>query len=127
MKRSGPLKRKTPLKQKPIGKSKSKARQHRKPSPNEFPERVKIAAARRSGYRCEIGSEVCTGRASQFHHRQSRRFKDQRLVNCLHVCLHCHEYIGNAGAKVGWLMGWLVHEWQDPAEVPVLPGARRKR
>jgi hypothetical protein len=119
MKRT-PLKRKKPLKQ-------GSSKRGRTRSPGDFPEPVRIAASRRSGWRCEVGSSVCTGKAAHFHHRKLRSHRDQSLVNCLHVCATCHNYIHNAGISVAYMMGWLLHSWQDPAEVPVLFGENRPR
>lgn len=94
-----------------------------KRSPNEFPDDVKLAARRRSGGRCEVRSNVCNGVAAHFHHRKLRRHKDQRLVNLLHACDSCHRHIhDNVG--VSYLMGWLVHSYDDPAVVPARHGTR---
>lgn len=110
MKRSGAPKR-----------SKAKARPKR--SPNEFPDETKRIVRARSGGRCEAISKVCTGTAAHFHHRQSRKHKDQRPVNCLHVCSSCHDHIhavdGSGSITKSRLLGWIVPSWADPADIPV--------
>ena len=121
------LKRKTPLKArsglKPgRPKSKPKATPKRRHDPNGFPDAVRVFVRRRSGGRCEVQSKVCTGKAAEFHHRKLRRHKDHRDVNCLHACLACHDHIHDNPTK-SYLMGWLVHEWMDPALVPVKRGS----
>lgn len=117
MKRT-PLKRNKPLKSK---------RKSTRPAPrspgNDFPEEARQAMRRRSKGICEVGSQNCNGKASQFHHRKLRRHRDQRECNGLHACDPCHVLIH---AKVGLsqAMGWLVPSWLDPAMVPVKQGER---
>jgi hypothetical protein len=121
------LKRKTPLRPKkamsrgkPMARSRSpKSRPKR--SPNEFPDETKFAVRVRSGGRCEANLKGCTGRLEHFHHRQSRRHKDQRPVNCLGVCAIDHAAI-HANPTKAKLMGHIVSGWQDPAEVPIIRG-----
>lgn len=127
LQRKTPMKRSaTPMKRSPMKRTKS-PRQSRpkrqKRSPNEFPDDVKLAARRRSGGRCEARSNVCDGTAAHFHHRKLRRHKDQRLVNCLHVCGSCHRHIHDQ-VGVSYLLGWLVHSYADPAGVPARLGTR---
>lgn len=77
----------------------------------------------RSGGKCEVGSSVCTrGDASEFHHRKLRRYKDHSSVNCLFACKPCHGHI-HANPSMSYLLGWLVHGWDEPAEVPVKRGS----
>lgn len=123
LKRSGPPKRRAELKRRPP-KSSGRRKPYRKPkgSPRDFDEQTKAAARRRSGGRCEANSSRCTGRAAHFHHRQSRRHGDQRLENCLHVCLECHDYIHFGSPTVAYVMGWMVHSYDDPAEIPLRRG-----
>lgn len=125
MKRT-PLKRKTPLKP-----GKPKPGRVTKPGPSGsgrrtadpgFPEPVRLAVRRRSGGRCEVQSRVCTGKAVHLHHRKLRRHKDHSEANALHACRACHDHI-HANPSKAYLMGWLVHEWLDPADVPVKRGA----
>jgi 5-methylcytosine-specific restriction endonuclease McrA len=118
-----PLKRKTPLKPGRPKPSRVKApklvRHHG--GPGGFPEPVRLAVRLRSGGKCEVKSRVCTGDAAHFHHRKLRRHKDHSAVNCLHACRACHDHI-HANPSKAYLMGWLVHEWLDPAEVMVKRG-----
>lgn len=98
----------------------------RKAPPPGFPEEVRMAIRLRSGGRCEVQSAVCTGKAGKGpHHRKLRRHKDHSAENGLDVCDSCHRYIHDHPA-LGYLMGWLVHEWADPALVPYRPGDGKK-
>lgn len=112
------LKRKTPLKR---GKPMARQRMRRTPPPPGFTEETKGRVRRRSANRCEAKTSVCTGRAEHFHHRKLRRFGDHRDVNCLHVCIACHDYI-HGHSVMARLMGLMVHSTLDPAEVPVRAG-----
>jgi hypothetical protein len=114
------LRRKTPLK---AGKPLARSRIARKPPPHGFPEEVRMIVRRRCGGRCEVGSEVCTGRAEHLHHRKLRRHKDHSEANALYCCQPCHLHIHQYVTKA-YLMGWLVHATYDPALVPVKPGSR---
>lgn len=120
MKRSAPPKRKTPLKRstRPLARS----RIRRKLGPPGFTEETKAHVRRRSGNRCEARSSRCTGKASHFHHRKLRRFKDHRDVNALHVCAQCHDYM-HANRIMAKLMGWICDSSRDPADVPVRLGS----
>lgn len=76
---------------------------------------------RRSGGKCEVGSAVCTGTAQHFHHRKLRAHKDHTSINCLYACGSCHTLIHSRPA-MSYLLGWLVHGWDDPAEIPIKRG-----
>ena len=52
------------------------------------------------------------------HHRQLRRHKDERPENIMLVTLEQHDWIHHNVAEA-YELGWLVHSWQDPADVPV--------
>jgi hypothetical protein len=86
-----------------------------------FSERVRLAVRIRSRDVCEVDSKVCVERAAHFHHRKLRGHGDHSSVNCLHVCASCHTYLHAVG-YTAYLMGWLVHSWDDPAEIPVRRG-----
>lgn len=101
--------------------TKRKPAPKRSGSPNNFPEDVRLAVRRRSGGRCEARTTVCTDTAHAFHHRKGRGSKDQREVNCLHLCHECHRHI-HANPTKSYLMGWLVHSYSDPADMPVRRG-----
>ena len=104
------------------GKALARTRMNKKPPPQGFPEEVRMFVRRRSGGRCEVGSSVCTTTAQHFHHRKLRRHKDHTSVNCLYSCSSCHAYI-HAHPTMSYLMGFLVHSWDEPGEIPVKRGA----
>lgn len=112
--------KRTPMKR---GKPMARRRMDRKPPPQGFPEEVRLSVRRRSGGRCEVGSSVCTKEAAHFHHRKLRSHKDHSAINCLHACSACHTYL-HANPNMAYLMGWMVHGWDVPAEVPVKRGPR---
>jgi predicted metal-binding protein len=99
-----------------------RGRMKRKPPPGGFPEEVRMFVRRRSGGKCEVGSSVCTEKAAHFHHRKLRRHKDNSSINCLYACQPCHTLIHDK-VQMSYLLGWLVHSWDDPAEIPVKRGA----
>lgn len=111
--------KRTPLKR---GKPLKRSRMKKKPPPQGFPQDVRLAVRRRSKERCETESVVCTGAAEHFHHRKLRRHKDHSAINCLHVCRACHFYIHDQMGNAAYLMGWLVHSWDDPASIPARKG-----
>ena len=55
--------------------------------------------------------------ATHTHHRKLRRHGDERPVNLMRVCADCHQEI-HANPAESYEMGWMVHSWDDPAEVP---------
>lgn len=79
-----------------------------------------VAAVRaRSKGKCELrASPGCWGYAVSIHHRKLRRHHDHRPVNLLHTCVPCHTYAHDNPAEA-YERGWLVHSWDDPAEVTV--------
>lgn len=121
MKRSAPMRR-TPMKRKPAKRNPKAGQMPRRDSPNGFPEETRMEVRFRSGGRCEVQSAHCTGPLEHFHHRQLRRHRNQTPANCLGACSACHSHI-HANPTKSYIMGWLVHEWSDPAEVPVKRGA----
>jgi hypothetical protein len=74
----------------------------------------------RSGRRCEIQVEdVCTGRASQWHHRLDRQQGGTwHASNGLDACSSCHLFVTNE-RTVAKRFGWAVEWWRAPSEVPV--------
>ncbi len=107
------------------GKAMTRSRMAKKPPPQGFPEAVRVAVRLRSGGRCEAELRTCTGVAQHFHHRKLRRFKDHSAANCLHVCSADHDHI-HANPTKSYLMGHLLHEWQDPATTPVKRGSNHQ-
>lgn len=122
LERNTPLKRgkelkRTEFKRKPPKERKTK----RRPRQPGFTEETKARVRRRSANRCEAHSSVCTGRAGHFHHRKLRRSGDHSVENCLHVCTSCHDFM-HLNRLLAYAMGWIVHQWNDPAEVAVRRG-----
>ncbi len=64
---------------------------------------------------CELRLDGCWGTATDTHHRKLRRHKDGSV---LRLCVPCHRYIHDH-PKESYERGWLVHSWDDTAEVPV--------
>lgn len=71
-------------------------------------------ACRRCGRRIAGGSR---------HHRQLRRFGDHSAANLVLLCgsgtTGCHGWV-HAHPAEAYRLGWLVHSWHDPAQVPVV-------
>lgn len=92
------------------------ARRAPKRSRNDWSPEVRALARARSGGVCELCQEA---RAEHLHHRKSRRNKDHRIVNALHVCHHCHGQI-HAAPKRAAQCGWIVHSLMRPEKVPAI-------
>jgi len=116
-----PLKRTKPMKR---GKATARSRLKKKKPAHGFPEEVRVAARLRSDGICEAGSSVCNGKAVHFHHRKLRAHKDHTLVNCLHVCRGCHIFFHDQEPGTAYMMGWLVHSWQEPRDHLPMKGDR---
>lgn len=58
----------------------------------------------------------CAGFAIHRHHRKLRRHGDNRPVNLLPVCAHCHHEIHR---RPSWAISWglIVPSWADPEQV----------
>lgn len=119
MQRSGSLKRKTPLTSR-TGLTRS-APKRRKRRPTGFSPEVREQVRRRACFRCEATTSACTGKLEEIHHRKLRRHGDHRLQNSLGVCRACHRFIHD-NPTVSYIMGHLVHEYDDPADIPVRRG-----
>lgn len=115
-----PLRRKTPM---PRGESQLR----RTAMPTYRPtitgdERTSRQLVRaRSGGLCEIRLDgICTGRATDWSHRESKGIGGKwRAANGLDACRQCHRHITEHPA-LAYEHGWFVHSYADPAEVPVL-------
>jgi hypothetical protein len=127
MKRGGPMRRSAmPPRKTSMPRTGSKLVQPKRPSrPTGYPSQsgfsdaVKAKVRARSGGWCEariVG--VCTGRASQIHHRKLRRHGDHRLITALHLCLECHAF-AHDHPEFSYRMGLLVQAHRDPKTVPV--------
>lgn len=60
----------------------------------------------------------CTGKAIHTHHRQLRRHGDERPENLSRLCAQCHQWVHDHPAY-SYELGFLVHSYDDPAEVSV--------
>ena len=73
---------------------------------------AKQAVRRRSGGRCEAGTEVCTEQVEHVHHRKMRSAGGSHSVdNLLALCHACHDWI-HANPEESYARGWLLHSWQ---------------
>lgn len=71
---------------------------------------------RRSGGRCEAGTEACTLVAAHVHHRKLRsRGGGNEFDNLLDVCHPCHTWI-HANVAAATDAGWMLHSWEGPPE-----------
>lgn len=105
------LARKTPLKRTAMKRKPRRA----KPGSSEIEFRGEERAAieRRSGGRCEAGTEVCTGKARVIHHRllKSAGGRGGR-ENGLHICTACHVWI-HQHSLVSYARGWMLRRSYD--------------
>ncbi len=76
--------------------------------------------------RCQLKiPSVCTQWATNRHHRKLRKHGGtDEPVNLIDLCgsgtTGCHGYVHHNPA-ISFAKGWLVHSWDDPAEVPWEP------
>jgi hypothetical protein len=110
VKRGGPLRRRTPLRN--------------RPSRNEVPPEVRAGVIRRAGGRCERYG--CLGRPFELHHRKSRRYRDHRPSNLLWLCIYCHAEVTDNPVQTiqGRPAGWVLRGHQVPEAEPVWMVAR---
>lgn len=106
-----------------------RTRMKRKPPRNgRVPDDVRATVMLRNGGRCEIGfPTVCTGRAEEFHHRQSRGASrnPHTVQNGCAACHACHHYLTFVSPRAGRDCGAVVsrHYTGDPGLVPMrVPG-----
>jgi hypothetical protein len=95
-------------------------------------ELIEDRSSRDYGYRvCEIQlSEACQWRASQKSHRITQKSggrhgaakeRSDRPSNVLDACGYCHHVITVTPWKVdAHASGWVLREWQEPSQEPVL-------
>jgi len=79
--------------------------------------KTQLQVRMRSNLLCEA---CAAARAVHIHHRKLRRFGDHSLINLLHVCSECHNSI-HANPTDSYGRGLLVHSYDDPADVMVVP------
>lgn len=67
----------------------------------------------------------CSRPATDVHHRQVKGMggtsdprREYGAANLVSLCRACHNYI-HAHPAESYEMGWLVHSWQDPEDIPV--------
>lgn len=101
----------------------------RKPARSgRVPDEVRQAVMLRNGGRCEVGFPgVCTGRAEEFHHRQSRSASrnPHTVGNGCAACHACHDHLTHHSPQAGRDVGAVVsrHYMGDPAHMPMkVPG-----
>jgi len=82
---------------------------------------LREAVHARSRRACEMRTLACTGRAEHVHHRQMGTGHSEELVAMLDACRACHDY-AHGHPTEAYDHGWLVHRWDDPQAVPVIPG-----
>jgi hypothetical protein len=80
-------------------------------------EKIRARVRSRSGRRCEACVKCGGDRAVLFHHRK-RAGRVDSDENLMHLCLACHLWVHDNPLK-SYSLGWLVHSWADPAEVPM--------
>jgi hypothetical protein len=61
---------------------------------------------------------VCTGDATDLHHRQARRSRRHDPANALHCCRSCHQRV-HAQPALAMHMGWIVSQYAKPETTPV--------
>ena len=87
----------------------------------DIPQASRDAVAARSGGVCEIQAPgVCTGTATDWHHRQRRReHHDHSPANGLHACRRCHG-VAHDRPELARSFGWIVSAWAKPENAPVM-------
>ena len=68
----------------------------------------------------------CLGEAADVHHRRPKGMGGTSdpyiafgVANLVSLCRSCHDYI-HAHPAEGYRLGYLVHSWDDPAEIPIV-------
>lgn len=90
---------------------------------NKVEKTARAMVRERSGGVCEVCG---TARATNYQHRKNRsQAGEWSVVNGLDVCgsgtTGCHGWI-HANPTKSYERGWMVHSWDDPANVPVRIG-----
>lgn len=125
MKRSKPLRRRTPLRAKTGLRRTAISRTVRSTGPTLSARKL---LAERSGGRCEVGLPGCWGTATDVHHRVNRqaggrhgasRVRLNQLSALIHCCRLCHQWITTRPAWAADL-GLSLRDWQEPHHEPVL-------
>lgn len=83
-----------------------------------MPEQVARAVLDRADGRCEfMNFPFCTGHGQVIHHRKISG-REHTVVNCVHICQPCHEWVHRNPAE-SYRLGWLVKMGYAPESVPV--------
>lgn len=93
-------------------------------SENDVPSEIRAALVRRSGGRCEVRLDGCSGTATGVHHRLKRRSGVHTMENLLDICVNCHTASPVAiHRNVAWsqAVGLLIPSWENP---PIEPWTR---
>lgn len=88
---------------------------------DDVPPEIRAALRRRSGGRCEIGLDGCSGTANHAHHRLKRRSGVHTLENLVHSCWNCHTASPAAlHRNIAWSLevGLLLNSWENPPSEP---------
>lgn len=69
---------------------------------------------------CELRGPGCTGTATNWHHRQTRRYGPDCPCNTVALCSHCHHVNVHGQPVAARDLGWIVSRHAtDPGLVPV--------
>jgi hypothetical protein len=90
-------------------------------SADDIPPEIRAAVRRRSGGRCEIRSEGCSGAAWHMHHRLKRAHGVHTVENIVDTCGNCHTASPAAlHRNIAWSIevGLLLNSWENPPAEP---------
>jgi hypothetical protein len=118
--RNNPLVRKTPMPRGDAQLRRTAMKPHRPTVTSDERTARQLLRARSLGL-CEIRlDDICTGRATDWSHRESKGVGGKwRAANGLDACRQCHRHITEHPA-LAYEHGWFVRSHQDPADVLVL-------
>lgn len=88
---------------------------------DDIPPEVREAVRRRSGGRCEVRLDGCSGRATGQHHRLKRRAGVHTVENLLDICPNCHTASPAAihrNVARSLEVGLLLNSWELPPTEP---------
>lgn len=80
--------------------------------------------------RDEYTCRRCLRPAADVHHRRVKGMGGTSdaeisfgLANLISACRECHEHI-HAHPAESYELGWLVHSWEDPEDIPIGGGGK---
>lgn len=122
MKRSAPLRRKTPMRRgAPLARDAKPQRARPRLRRPAMPKDVREAVYRRSGGRCDRCGVGISLESMEAHHRKLRAQGGQDdLATLIALCRACHVPGVHGHPKESRLTGFIVPSHGDPATVPVL-------